>query len=54
MNVIEKKRTGGRRTRSRVRKTARGSSEPKPASVSLAVDGQLMEVERTFTDRWEW
>ena len=54
MNVVEKERTDGHRTRSSVRTAARGASEPKPVSLSLAVDGQLTEVERTFTDRWEW
>ena len=54
MNVIEKKRTNGRGVRPKVRKPVRGPAEQKPASLVVAVDGQLMEVERTFTARWEW
>lgn len=54
MNSIQKKRTDRRGARPKVRKAESGGWEPKPASPSMAIDGQLMEVERTFTARWEW
>jgi len=54
MNVIEKKRTDRRGARPKVSKVASAATEPKTAALSPAVDGQLREVERTFTDRWEW
>ncbi len=46
MNVVEKKRAGSRR----VKPAGQVSAPP----VEKAVDQQVAEIERTFTDRWEW
>jgi hypothetical protein len=51
MNVVEKKRTDSRRIKSGQASTVVDwKKEARPSTA----DHQIAELERTFTDRWEW
>jgi hypothetical protein len=54
MNVVEKKRPDSCRIRPKSGQAAAVGADPKGAALPSAAEHQIAEVERTFTDRWEW
>jgi len=54
MKIMEKGKPAAGTARLSKRKTVPNSTRPKRRGSLLAEERQVAEMERTFTDQWEW